>query len=36
MKVIFLIDMSYEKFMNWVNIVPFYKNVQTDDVVLYG
>lgn len=36
MKVLSLVDMSYEKYMNWVNVVPFYKNVQNEGVVLYG
>ena len=36
MKVISLVDMSYDKFINWVNVVPFYKNVLNEGVVLYG
>lgn len=36
MKVISVIDMSYKKFNNWVNVVPFYKNVVNEGVVLYG
>jgi predicted nucleotidyltransferase len=36
MKVISVIDMSYKKFNNWANVVPFYKNVANEGVVLYG
>jgi predicted nucleotidyltransferase len=36
MKVISLVDISYDKFINWVNVVPFYKNVLNEGVVLYG
>ncbi len=36
MKVISLIDLSYDKFNNWVNVVPFYKNVLNEGIVLYG
>jgi uncharacterized protein len=35
MKVISLVDMSYEKFINWVNVVPFYKAVQNEGIILY-
>lgn len=35
MKVISLIDMSYEKFLNWVDVVPFYKNVKNEGIILY-
>lgn len=35
MKVILFIDMSYEKFINWVNVVPFYKVVQNEGIILY-
>lgn len=36
MKVISVIDMSYKKFSNWANVVPFYKNVVDEGIVLYG
>ncbi len=36
MKVISVIDMSYRKFNDWANVVPFYKNVVNEGVVLYG
>lgn len=36
MKVISLLDISYDRFVNWVNVVPFYKNVLNEGVVLYG
>jgi predicted nucleotidyltransferase len=35
MKVLSLIDMSYEKFNNWVDVVPFYKNVRNEGVIIY-
>jgi uncharacterized protein len=35
-KVISLVDMSYEKFMKWVNIVPYYTSVSSEGVVLYA
>ena len=36
MKVISVIDMNYKKFNNWANVVPFYKNVVNEGVMLYG
>ena len=36
MKVISVVDMNYKKFNNWVHVVPFYKNVVNEGVVLYG
>jgi predicted nucleotidyltransferase len=34
-KVLSLIDMSYEKFNYWVDVVPFYKNVKDEGVIIY-
>ena len=36
LKVISLVDMNYEKFMKWVNVVPYYTSVSTEGVVLYA
>lgn len=34
-RVLSLIDMSYEKFNKWVDVVPFYKNVRNEGIVVY-
>ena len=34
-KVISLVDMSYEKFYNWVDAIPFYMNVKNEGIVIY-
>lgn len=36
MKVISLIDLSYEKFISWCNVLPFYKNILNEGVILYA
>lgn len=36
MKVFSVIDMSYHKFIEWVNVVPYYKNVKNEGVILYA
>ena len=36
MKVISLIDISYNKYINWIDVVPFYKNIYNEGVKLYG
>jgi predicted nucleotidyltransferase len=35
LKVLSLIDMSYEKYNKWVDVVPYYKNVKNQGVVVY-
>ncbi|KJS21881.1 MAG: DNA polymerase III subunit beta [Clostridiaceae bacterium BRH_c20a] len=35
MKVLSLIDISYEKFNHWVDVVPFYKNVRNEGIIVY-
>jgi len=35
MKVLSLIDISYEKFNHWVDVVPFYKNVKNEGIIVY-
>ena len=34
-KVISLIDISYSKFNYWVDVVPFYKNVKDEGIIIY-
>lgn len=34
-KVFSVIDIDYEEFLKWENILPFYKNVKKDGVVLW-
>lgn len=34
-KVVSLIDLSYEKFNYWADVVPFYKNVNNEGIVIY-
>jgi predicted nucleotidyltransferase len=34
-KVFSVIDIDYEEFIKWENILPFYKNVKKDGVVLW-
>lgn len=36
MKVISFVDMSCEKFEKWSSVVPYYKNVSNEGVVLYA
>lgn len=35
MEVLSLVDLSYEKFNNWVDVVPYYKNVRNEGIILY-
>jgi len=35
MKVLSLIDISYEKFNHWIDVVPFYKNVKNEGIIVY-
>ena len=35
MKVLSLIDISYEKFNHWVDVVPFYKTVKNEGIIVY-
>lgn len=35
MRVLSLVDLSYKKFNDWVDVVPYYKNVRNEGVVLY-
>lgn len=35
-KVISLMDMSYDKFNYWKNTVPFYKNIKNEGRIIYG
>lgn len=34
-KVFSVIDIDYEEFLKWENVLPFYKNVKKDGVVLW-
>jgi len=34
-KVVSLIDLSYEKFNYWADVVPFYKNVKNEGIIIY-
>lgn len=34
-KVFSVIDIDYEEFLKWENILPFYKNVKKDGVILW-
>lgn len=34
-KVFSIIDISYQEYMQWMNTLPFYKNVSQEGVVLY-
>lgn len=36
LKVFSIIDVSYQEFLQWKQIVPFYKNVSEEGVVLYA
>ena len=36
LKVFSIIDVSYEEFNQWKNVLPFYKNVDTEGVVIYA
>ncbi len=36
MKVLSIIDVSYQEYMQWINISPFYQNVSKEGVVLYA
>lgn len=36
MKVLSIIDISYQEYMQWINISPFYQNVSKEGVVLYA
>ena len=35
-KVFSIIDISYQEYMQWMNTLPFYKNVSQEGVVLYA
>ncbi len=34
-KVVSLIDLNYEKFNYWADVVPFYKNVKNEGIIIY-
>lgn len=34
-KVVSLIDLSYKKFNYWADVVPFYKNVKNEGIIIY-
>ena len=34
-KVFSIIDISYQEYMQWMNTLPFYKNVSQEGVILY-
>lgn len=34
-KITSIIDISYNHFIHWVDVVPFYRNIEKDGVVLY-
>lgn len=36
LKIFSIIDVSYQEFLQWKQIVPFYKNVSEEGVVLYA
>ena len=35
-KVFYIIDISYQEYMRWVNTSPFYRNVSKEGVILYA
>ena len=35
-KVFSIIDISYQEYMRWMNMLPFYRNVSQEGVVLYA
>ena len=35
-KVFSIIDVSYQEYMNWLKVSPFYRNVSEEGVVLYA
>ena len=35
-KVFSIIDVSYQEYMNWIKVSPFYRNVSEEGVVLYA
>lgn len=35
MKVLSLVDISYERFNDWIDVVPYYKNVRTEGIIIY-
>lgn len=35
-KVFSIIDISYQEYMQWMNTLPFYKNVSQEGVILYA
>ena len=35
-KVLSIIDVSYQEYLNWYKVYPFYKNVSQEGVVLYA
>lgn len=36
LKVLSVVDVSYQEYIDWMNISPFYKNVSAEGVVLYA
>lgn len=36
MKVLSLVDISYDRFNDWVDVVPYYKNIRNEGVIIYG
>ena len=34
-KVVSVIDLNYEKFNYWADVVPFYKNVKNEGIIIY-
>lgn len=35
LKVLSLVYINYEKFYNWVDVLPFYKNVKDEGITIY-
>lgn len=36
LKVLSIVDVSYQEYMNWQKISPFYRNVSEEGVILYA